>query len=380
MNNIDIAKLTRIRRELHAHPELSCHEHKTKQRIDLFLKEETNAVRIDVGGTGTLAVFDSGEPGPGVLIRGDIDALPIQEINDFEHRSVYEGVSHKCGHDGHTTILLGLAKQFTLHPPHTGKVMLLFQPAEENGMGAEAVLNDPAFPGDTIDYVFALHNLPGFDMHTVVVKEGAFTAHVQSAIICLKGKTSHAAEPENGINPAAAIAALLEYAQQHTHNNPAADDFFLFTPVYVTMGEKAYGISAGYGEVHLTLRSWSSALMDKNSEALLAFVKQLAATHGLEYDLSWTQVFHANHNHSEAVKAVKQAAHAAGFELLETPTPFKWGEDFGLFTRRYKGAMFGIGAGKQTPALHNPDYDFPDELTPTGIAVFESIIRQITGK
>ncbi len=379
MNSIDTTKLIRMRRMLHAHPELSGHEWETQGRIKQFLNTETHAQCIDVAGTGLLAVFDSGKEGPVVLIRGDIDALPIEEINDFEHRSVYEGVSHKCGHDGHTTILLGLAMQLSARPLPKGKALLLFQPAEENGMGAEAVLRDPAFPAGEIDYVFALHNLPGFEKQMVVVKEGAFTAHVQSAIICLKGKTSHAAEPEHGINPAPAIAALLQYAQQHTHNEPAADDFFLLTPVYATLGEKAYGISAGYGEVHLTLRSWSSELMKEKSDALHAFVKQLAAAHGLKYELSWTQVFHANHNHPGAVAKVRQAAQTAGLQLMQAAVPFKWGEDFGLFTRRYKGAMFGLGAGKETPALHNPDYDFPDELIPAGVAVFEQIVRQTVG-
>jgi amidohydrolase len=377
LNPSQIDNLTQIRRTLHAHPEVSEQEFETQKRILTFLAEETTATTTEVGKTGVLASFQSPNPGPTVMIRGDIDALPIAEINTFDYKSTSEGVSHKCGHDGHTTILLGLAQLLSEQPIPSGKVLLLFQPAEENGMGAEAVLADEDFQKEHIDYVFALHNLPGYDTHEIVVKENEFTGNVKSIILKMTGKTAHAAEPEQGVNPSLAIAEIFTYADQITLNKPAESNFFLMTPVYATLGDVAYGISAGYGEVHFTVRSWRPDLMAQRSEEIISFMEETCKKHQLHHAISWTQVFHANVNHPEAVNFIRSAANQNSFKLTERDYPFRWGEDFGSFTQKYKGAMFGIGAGISTPALHNPDYDYPDEITETGIRMFYKIIHQI---
>ncbi|MFT6410927.1 MAG: metal-dependent amidase/aminoacylase/carboxypeptidase family protein [Flavobacteriales bacterium] len=256
-------------------------------------------------------------------------------------------------------------------------MLLLFQPAEENGMGAQAVLNDDNFNKEQIDYVFALHNLPGYPMHEIVVKQNEFTANVKSIILKMTGKTAHAAEPEQGFNPSMAISELFAFANKTTFNEPADPNFFLMTPIYSTMGDLAYGISAGYGEVHFTIRSWSTDLMEKRSKEISAFMESTCRRYHLAADISWTQVFAANVNNSAAVEYVKAAARKSEFVLTERPYPFRWGEDFGLFTQKYKGAMFGLGSGTATPALHNPDYDYPDEITKTGITLFHNIIQQI---
>ena len=367
--------LISIRKELHQYPEVSGQEHGTQQRILEFLSSHTNAHCSTVAKTGVTALFDSKIEGPTILIRGDIDALPIQETNTFKHKSQIQGVSHKCGHDGHTTILLGLAVELSKYPIAKGKVLLLFQPAEETGEGAEKVLSDSAFRNIHIDFCFALHNLPGFDKNMIVVKANEFTSNVKSIIIKLKGKTAHAAEPENGFNPASTIASILQLAKKLTNNDPKAEDFFLATPIHVNLGGKNYGISAGYGEVHLTLRSWSTALMDKTCKAIENFVAESSKKAQLTPEISYTQIFKANLNHPEAVLHIERAAKQNNLKLHALSAPFKWGEDFGLFTQNYKGAMFGLGAGKETPALHNPDYDFPDDITATGIRMFQTIIK-----
>lgn len=374
-NTLKLLEVTR--KDLHKHAEISEQEHHTQNLITQFLKAHTQADFTEISTTGVLATFDSGLPGPSIMIRGDIDGLPIQEVNTFEYRSKTEGVSHKCGHDGHTTILLGLAIQLTKNPISHGRVLLLFQPAEENGKGAQGVLDDPKFDTKRVDYVFALHNLPGFEKHHIVLKENEFTCHVKSIIIKLKGKTAHAAEPEYGINPAPVIAEIIQFAENQTKNTPSSPEFFLVTPIFITMGEKAYGISAGYGEVHLTIRSGSVDLMNKKSGDLQKFIQDRCETYSLIPEMSWTQVFYANVNHPEAVSVIRKAAQHNQLTIMDIDTPFKWGEDFGLFTQQFTGAMFGIGAGKDSPALHNPDYDFPDEITPTGIAIFHSIINEI---
>ncbi len=377
LTSTDLDKLTAFRKFLHAHPEVSEKEFETQKHILQFLSENTRASLKRVGKTGVMATFDSGKQGPIVLFRGDIDALPIQEINTFEHKSTVAGVSHKCGHDGHTTILLGLAQLLSQKPVQQGKVLLVFQPAEENGEGAEAVINDPNFDEETINYAFALHNLPGFPMHDIVVKDNEFTGNVKSIILKMKGKTAHAAEPEQGDNPSMALSEILAYANQLTNNQPESADFFLMTPVYATLGDKAYGISAGYGEAHFTIRSWDTDLMAKRSEEIKTFMEQTCAKYKLSPDISHTQVFHANVNDQEAVEHIRRAANHHAFSLVERNYPFRWGEDFGLFTQLYKGAMFGIGAGTNTPALHNPDYDYPDEITETGIRMFYQILQEI---
>ncbi|MFT7899399.1 amidohydrolase [Tenacibaculum ascidiaceicola] len=369
--------LEKVRKELHKFPEVSEEEYETKKRIQTFLEEHTSCKVLPVAKTGLLAIFNGNEEGKTVMLRADIDALPIQEVNTFEHKSVNEGVSHKCGHDGHTTILLGVAKLLTENPLPKGKVLLLFQPSEENGRGAQSVLEDLCFKQLNIDYVFALHNLPDFTKREIVVKENEFTSNVKSVVITLEGKTAHAAEPEKGYNPANAIAEILHFIKTETKNTPENPDFYLATPVYITMGEKAYGVSAGYGEVHLTLRSWSTRLMKEKQNNLEELLQKLEEKEKLSINTSWFEEFYANKNNKEAVVYIKSAAKQLNLSINEINTPFKWGEDFGLFTQQYKGAMFGLGAGKNTPALHNPDYDFPDEITVTGAQLFYNILKEV---
>ncbi|HCS20022.1 MAG TPA: amidohydrolase [Bacteroidetes bacterium] len=370
--------LQAFRKELHANPGVSGEEHKTAERVLAFLAScSPNAVVSGLGGTGIVATFDSGKPGPCLLFRAELDALPIQEVNSFAYASKVHGVSHKCGHDGHTTILLGLAQQLHEKRPEKGSVLLLFQPAEEDGRGAKAMLADPHFAHFKPDFVFAFHNLPGYPLHQVVYREGSFSAAVTSVIFHFFGKTAHAAEPEHGLNPALSIAHILQGCGKLSNNQPERDDFTLITPVQMEMGEIAYGISAGYGELRLTLRCWSQENMEKLSEEVLRLAEDASAKYGLYITHEWTHSFNAIENNPEAVGAVYGAAEQLGLSIHKRAYPFKWGEDFGLFTQHFPGAMFGIGSGETCPALHNPDYDFPDELLDTGVALFHQLCKDI---
>lgn len=372
MNDDD---LRGIRRHLHKHPELSGEEKNTRDFITQSLKNVGLEKFTTVGETGILVSFNSGKPGKSLLIRADIDALPIEEENSFEHRSVTEAVSHKCGHDGHTTILLGLADDLLQRPIQKGEVHLLFQPAEETGTGAKKVLEDENFRLKP-DYAFALHNIPGYPLHQILSKPGSFTAAVKSLIIKLHGHTSHAAEPEMGNNPGLALAEILQLSQSLLQEDVSRDDFRLVTMIYASLGERAYGTSAGYGEVHFTLRCWQNAEMKKLEEQFMGKVKSICDKHDLRLETEWLEVFHANHNNQETFEKIKLAAEKAGLDFKELKEAFKWGEDFGLFTEKFNGAMFGIGAGTDSPALHNADYDFPDEIIGTGISMFRGIINE----
>ncbi len=372
----EIDHLINFRKELHAHPELSGEEKETAKRVLAFL-EECNPSHIitSVGGHGVLAVFDSEKEGLNVLFRADMDALPIEEVNDFDHRSRTKGVSHKCGHDGHTTILLGLATLLSKHPPRKGKAILLFQPAEEIGAGAAAVLSDEKFTSLNPDWVFGLHNLPGYPMHEVVVKKDSFTASVMSLVVELKGKTAHAAEPEHGINPSLAISELLLQASIWSNNSPVRDDFAVVTPVHVNLGSEAYGTSAGEAKLGFTIRSWTEVEMEQLKAKIENFLISLAKKHRLKLSYNYIEEFKACENHPEAVVKIKKVVESLKLNVSDPHRPFKWGEDFGLFTQNYKGAFFGIGAGEDCPALHNPDYDFPDELIPTGAQLFYELCK-----
>ena len=374
-----LESLAETRRKLHQQPELSGQEQQTAAFIAGYLREHTSAELLEgIGGTGLIAQFDSGEEGPSVLFRAELDALPIAEANEFDHRSQREGVSHTSGHAGHAAILLGLARRLEGSPPKRGKALLLFQPAEETGEGAEWVLQDEQFQRlSPIAHAFALHNLPGFPLGKIVARTGAFTAAVRSIIIRLKGKTAHAAEPEHGISPALAIADILQQARGRSRPELDAEDFAILTPVYVAMGEKAYGTAAGQGEVHLTLRTWSETAMGELCQQWTAYLEELAGHHQLELALDWADTFQSCHNDQQAVGLLREAAVQNGMAFETREHPFKWGEDFGAFTQRYPGAMFGLGAGENRPALHNPDYDFPDELLWPGIRLFHSLVKQI---
>ncbi|MEM8522049.1 amidohydrolase [Flavobacterium sp. PL12] len=371
--------LTILRKELHQHPEVSGNEFTTAQRIFSFLENyPPDDILTEVGTTGILATYKGKNAGKTVLFRCELDALPIDEINTFQHKSIFKGVSHKCGHDGHMAVLCALAQKLHKDRPEFGNVILLFQPAEEDGSGAKKVLEDKRFQILKPDYVFALHNLPGYKMHQIVVKDHAFSCAVNSIIIILKGKTAHAGEPEKGVNPALAIAAITTAFNELIQSDISSENYCLITPIYSKLGKKAYGVSAGAGEIHFTVRSDSNLRMEEIENTLEKLAKSLAKKHHLKCKVKWTQSFKANTNNKEAVELIRAAANYNSFDLIEKEHPFTWGEDFGLLTQHYTGAMFGLGSGVDTPALHNPDYDFPDEITQTGVSMFYQISKQIT--
>ncbi|MCG9793599.1 amidohydrolase [Flavobacterium algicola] len=376
---LNTPELIALRKDLHKHPETALKEKNTAKRIISFLENyPPDDLITEVGETGILAIYNGKAKGKTVIFRAELDALPIQEVNTFDHQSVYAGVSHKCGHDGHMTILCGLATQLHVNRPETGKVVLLFQPAEENGKGVVRIVPDMRFRALEPDFIFALHNLPSYPKNQILVKNSTFTCAVNSIIIKLKGKTSHAGEPEKGINPALALAEITASFLGQMQTDISQPDFCLITPIYSKMGSKAYGVSAGRGQTHFTVRSDSNEQMKIIEANLENTATAIARKYHLDIKISWTQSFHANENNDEAVDYVRQAAKNNDFELIEKEFPFTWGEDFGIFTKLYAGAMFGLGSGTDTPALHNPDYDFPDDIITTGVAIFHQIAKQIT--
>lgn len=364
-----------FRRELHRHPELSGREVHTSRRVIAFIERfDPDEILTNIAGHGLLATWTFGDAGPEIAIRCELDALPIIESNPFAHASASAGVSHKCGHDGHMAIVAGLAAWLSSRPFDRGRVRLLFQVAEENGEGARAMLADPKLAGFSPDYLFALHNLPGYPLHEVQVVKRQFSATVLSLAIHFKGVMAHAAHPETGRNPSLAISEAMLAMQRLANTDPADDSFALVTPVYTRIGAPDYGIAAGEGELHLTLRTWSEEAMRTLLDSVTGIVDDLCGKHGLSHTTGQFDYFPAVVNDDACNQAVIAAAGRLGFETRELGVPMRFGEDFGYFTQKSRGAMFGLGAGLETPPLHSQEYDFPDELLATGTSLFQGII------
>jgi amidohydrolase len=371
-----INQLTELRKSLHRNPELSGKEVQTPSRIKKFLKEyPPDEVREKLGGNGLLLLYDSGEPGPDLLLRCDMDALPIEEVNDFDHRSENEGVAHKCGHDGHMAIMAGVAASLNKQRIKTGRVALLFQPEEETGRGAEKVLLDPFFETFKPKMVFALHNLPGFEEKAVVLKKGPFASASRGMIIKLQGSSSHAAHPEQGKSPVRVVTGLLDGLPNIPNLKDSFEEFCMVTIIHARIGERAFGTSPGEAVVMATLRSHLDSDMDKLTAMAEYLVGHLCKKYDIEYDIQYTEVFPATVNNTGAMTVVEKASETNGSQILWIDEPFPWSEDFGHITTKYPGAFFGIGTGKNQPGLHNNDYDFNDQIIETGVNVFMNIIR-----
>jgi len=370
--------LLKLRKLLHRFPELSGREENTARTIVSFLESRRPDELVSgIGGHGVAAVYNGSENGANVLIRCELDALPIHESSTMQYCSETEGVSHKCGHDGHMTIVSGLAERFYSRRPDRGSVILLFQPAEETGQGARRVLDDDKFNRLSPDFVLALHNLPGFELGRVITKKGVFASASIGLSIKLKGKTSHAGEPEKGNSPAPAVAQLIQVLSSVPQFHTALHESAKITIIHAGVGEIAFGTSPGEGVVMATLRAYSQDVIDRLIEKAAKIAAHVADLFGLEMTIDTVEPFPATINDPEIVDLIERSARSIGNSFLRQEFPFPWSEDFGHFTGSYRGALFGIGAGINHPALHHPDYDFPDELIEPGISFFETLIHQI---
>jgi amidohydrolase len=366
-----VESLQDIRRYLHQHPELSGKEYATQA----FLKKQLQALHggnlIEVGNTGLLLTIKAKRPGKSLLLRADIDALPMEEANtDIPYRSQNKGISHKCGHDGHTTILLGVARYFAREGLKQGTLHLLFQPSEEDGRGAQMVLNDPHFKNIKYDAAYALHNMPGYPIGQVLFKPGFFTAGVISVAYEIRGTEAHAAEPEKAVSPQAAMAEMMSLPERLDQADFTKEDYRQVTVVHARLGEKNYGITPGEGEIHYTIRAWQAKELKKLRKELDEQIKQCCRSYALSYEASWSHEFYPNQNDPNCITYLEEAAKKEALDAVEIEDPFRWGEDFGLFIQEKPGAYFCLGAGESTHNLHDPSYDFPDDLLDIGTKLF----------
>ena len=379
LTNADIAELTDFRRLLHQHPEVSGDEQQTAARIAAALTalNPTEILR-NLGGHGIAAVWTAPDPGPTVLFRAELDALPIDEISSAPHRSQTPGIAHLCGHDGHATILIALARLLSRTPPRRGRVILMFQPAEEDGSGAAAVTADPRYVALTPDHAFALHNMPGIAFGQAHLAPGPFACASQGLKITLVGKTAHASLPHTGLSPATALADLVPALQSLGPGGAdLTPDFRLITITHARLGEPAFGIAPGHAELWATLRTPADPPMAALRDAAMALAAATADRHGLGCTFTHHDDFAATLNDPAASNILAQALDALHIPHSPGALPMRASEDFGRFaTPPTKLAMLLLGAGPGA-ALHNPDYDFNDALIPLGTKIFHRVLQTL---
>ena len=301
--------LIELRHILHAHPELSGNEKLTNRILNEWVKQtHPDQIIEKIGGYGLAAIYKGTEPGKRILIRGDIDALHIPEPNDLPYRSQNQGVSHKCGHDGHATIICGLAQWLGEQRPDQGEVVLLFQPAEETGQGAKAILEDPLFEQIKPDVAYGLHNLPGFEKGQIVVREGCFAAASFGLKLTFDGRTAHASQPETGHSPSELLAQLIHFLEKKREQLQAVKPLTTFVITHSVLGEETFGVAPGHAEIWLTLRSYDDRNLQLMASQIIDLCRAKAKDYLFDFSFSEHEAFAATNSDANCVKTIEQAA------------------------------------------------------------------------
>ena len=380
LSNHDLHELTDFRRALHRVPEISGEEEKTAATIVSALQTlKPDEIITGLGGHGVAAVFDSGIEGDTVLFRAELDALPIHETTSLDWTSEVEGKGHLCGHDGHMTMLLGLGRLLAREPVSKGRVVLMFQPAEEDGSGARLVAQEKRYQNFNPDWAFAIHNEPGLPFGVVATRTGLMNCASRGMKITLTGKTAHAAEPELAHSPLRAMNEITQFVQTMAEGDERDDDFKLVTVTHMNMGEPSFGITPGLGVIYLTLRTADDAILAELVEMIEGKLSLLCDEDMLSFEIEFHDDFAASINHADAVAVAREAMDTIGVQHSEEHLPMRASEDFGVFGHSAKAAMLCLGPGPESPALHHPDYDFNDDLIPIGANIFERIARDLLG-
>lgn len=369
MNKKHYDLAVQLRHELHEHPEVSNNEVWTKQHLIDFLKKHTKLEIVDRG-RWFYAVYKAGEGKKNIAFRADFDALPMDEYLQLPYGSKIDGVSHKCGHDGHAATLAGLALEINQYGADKN-VYFLFQHAEETGDGAaEAAV---FIKENNIDEIYAYHNMSGAPLNAVVLRDGVNYCASKGMIIHMDGIPSHASRPEIGRNPAFAIANIINSIEELI-SPKNYKGMVLCTVIQVAVGERAFGKSASKGNLSLTIRALYEEEMDKLQANIEGLAKEEAKKYGLGIAFEYVDVFPETYNHTESADKVRKAAINKGYQVMELEEATRSSEDFGHFTKLTKGAIFRIGNGEDYPDVHTNEYDFRDEVIETAIEIFKEII------
>lgn len=370
--------LKEIRQYLHKHPELSGNEHNTAKYI-IGKLEQSNADNIIKVQTcnGVIAIFKSNIKHPTICFRADFDALPINEINELPYASINPNVSHKCGHDGHTTILLGLAEWINLNRKKINcNIILLFQPEEETGEGALKIVNDLTINNLNPDYLFGFHNIPGYPLGSIVIKPDIFSLASRGLKIKITGKTSHASEPDKADNPLLKLLEIVEYLNRISKS--VITNQFCLTITHLRLGENSFGITPGEANIFAALRANSDMFLDSLGTKIEKKIQTLMADSSLKININWIEKFPAIRNDNDLYSLILQVAEKNSHDLIIENAPFKWSEDFAYYKQVTRTCFWGFGAGINHPELHNPNYDFPDSLLNEAILFCQNLIKELS--
>lgn len=372
MKKENLQLVMQLRHELHAHPELSMQEVWTKQHLMEFLKQHTSLELVDCG--RWFYAYKKGESSTAnkKAFRADFDAIAIQEINQIQYSSQYDGIAHKCGHDGHSAVLCGLALELEgVKTP--GDIYLIFQHAEETGQGGKECSS--IIPLKGIQEVYAFHNRSGYPKHAIIYRRGLTQCASKGLTISLQGCAAHASQPEDGRNPAYAIAELITYGKKVLQEN-IFKEMVLCTIVHTEIGQKNFGIAASYGEVSMTLRANREEELHRFEQMVIEKADALAQADQLQIEITESDPFPETRNHEAAIARVLEAAHTLGLETIKMDEPWRASEDFGYYTKLCSGAMIYVGNGVDYPMIHTSEYDFCDDIIPGVVELFLELTKK----
>jgi hippurate hydrolase len=371
-------EMTKWRRDLHAYPELGFEEHRTSEFVAGKLAEFGCEVHRNVGRTGVVGVLRTGN-GPSIGLRADMDALPIHEANDIPYRSRHDGRMHACGHDGHTTMLLGAARYLAETRNFDGTVHFIFQPAEEGIGGAKAMLEDRLFERFPCGSVFGMHNRPGLPIGKFAIRPGPMMAAGAFFDITVTGKGSHGARPEDGIDPVLTACHITTALQAIVSRNIRPSDTAVVSVTSVTAGE-AYNVIPQRAVIRGTARTFSNDTMRQISAAMQRTARCIAAGFGATAEIDFRILFAPLVNNPiEAEVIADVAAGLVGEECVQRNTGIIMAsEDFSYMLEARPGAYINIGNGDSVGScpVHNPGYDFNDAALPIGASLFARLVEK----
>ncbi|MDH5429506.1 MAG: M20/M25/M40 family metallo-hydrolase, partial [Nitrospirota bacterium] len=300
---------------------------------------------------------------------------PMEDADKDQWLAPGANIAHRCGHDGHMAIVAGLAPLLHQARPNCGRIVLLFQPAEETGAGAREIIGDPNFAKIRPDYAMTLHNLPGFPRGHIVYRRGTFASASVGMKIQLLGQASHAAEPEQARSPANAVRHLL--AELPKLSRITDNPYRMVTLTHAQLGLMSFGLTPGEATVCATLRAASTAGLQALQREAEECVRDCAAAELLFAEVEWMQDFPATVNDDILVDTLERVCRDTGIAGMEIPKPFRWSEDFGHFADICPILHFGLGIGEQAPGLHQPDYEFCDDTILIAVSGFYELANSL---
>ncbi|NQV22115.1 MAG: amidohydrolase [Rhodospirillales bacterium] len=372
-------ELIEIRRDIHRHPEVAFDEFRTSDIVAKQLGDWGIEVHRGLARTGVVGTLRAGTSNRAIGLRADMDALPIQEANRFDHRSVYDGKMHACGHDGPTTMLLGAAKVLAESRNFDGVVHFIFQPAEENEGGGRVMIEEGLFDLFPVEQVYGMHNMPGIPAGSFAMRTGPIMAAFDSFDIILRGKGTHAAMPHLGIDPVVIAAELVTALQTIVSRsvNPLENAVVSVTQFH---GGEAYNVIPEEIRLAGCTRSFLPPIQEQIEQTMGRIVSGIAAAHGATFDFDYRRGYPPTINTEEEVAAAAAAAiDVAGAGNVDTDTPPLMGsEDFAFMLQERPGSYIFIGNGNRegTCMVHNPGYDFNDEIIIAGVSYWTRLVER----